>query len=81
MVFFLCSFFFDIVQLFKLGPLLSVCIAEASGAGTGKEVRSFIFVQIMLFFFFTMCSERGPVFLFLSYFTCLVSREIGSRVM
>jgi hypothetical protein len=47
MVFFLCSFFFDIVQLFKLGPLQSVCIAEASGAGTGKEVRSFIFVQIM----------------------------------
>ncbi|KAJ6889874.1 hypothetical protein NC651_023589 [Populus alba x Populus x berolinensis] len=27
-------------QLFKLGPLQSVCIAEASGAGTGKEKYS-----------------------------------------
>jgi hypothetical protein len=38
---------FCFVQLFKLGALQSVCITKASGADTGKEVGSFIFVQIM----------------------------------
>lgn len=67
MVFFLCSFFFDIVQLFKLGPSQSVCIAEASGAGTGKEVRSFILFKLCSFFL--LYAVKGDLF----FYSCLIS--------
>jgi len=46
-----------------------------------KKYGVLFLFKLCSFFFLTICSERGPVFLFLSYFTCLVSREIGSRAM